>query len=456
MIRGVPCRFYALLLVFTCTLCRVCLARAKSLPTFRRHARAPATLLFNPYSPLFTLAVDAVDTRLCTLRNVCRQPIETFVETLAGGGARGLNEPVSLAQRVQTELIRDLRRAHRVRQILLVGEHQQHRIPKLIFVQHAVQLIASFRDAIAIVAIHNKDQTLSVLKVMSPERANLILSTDVPHRERNVLVLHGLDVETDRRNRRHDLTELELVQDGRLTGGIETNLRHRRASRYRLRQSRIPRSSRHTPRVHLSFARSRPLPRRRALGWHSSNEMMIHRVSSRACPPRDARSRRALDAFDAKKLSARIDRDSSRVDASRAPSPSPDRDLATIPSIAFETMIAAMSRSRRRVETRATHHENAHLLLGEEALEKLGERDAHGDRGRASRARVGGRNASRRARTTHESSFMARGVFVFDGGFKVCILGLGVWAGRARDASGRAKDARGRVKDVRKSIHSSY
>ena len=455
MIRGVPCRFYALLLVFTCTLCRVCLARAKSLPTFRRHARAPATLLFNPYSPLCTLAVDAVDTRLCTLRNVRRQPIETFVETLAGGGARGLNEPVSLAQRVQTELIRDLRRAHRVRQILLVGEHQQHRIPKLIFVQHAVQLIASFRDAIAIVAIHNKDQTLSVLKVMSPERANLILSTDVPHRERNVLVLHGLDVETDRRNRRHDLTELELVQDGRLTGGVETNLRRRRASRNRLRQSLIPRSSRRTPRVHLSFTRSRPLPRRRALRWHSSDEM-IHRVSSRACPPRDARSRRALDAFDARKLSACIDRDSSRVDASRAPSPSPDRDLAMIPSIAFETMIVAISRSRRRVETRATHHENAHLLLGEEALEKLGERDAHGDRGRASRARVGGRNASRRARTTNESSFMARGVFVFDGDFKVCILGLGVWAGRARDARGRAKDARGRVKDVRKSIHSSY
>ncbi len=51
---------------------------------------------------------------------------------------------------------------------------------------------------------------------------------------------------------------------------------------------------------------------------------------------------------------------------------------------------------------------------------------------------------------------MARGVCVFDCGFKVCIVGVGVRAGRARDARGRAKDARGRVKDVRKSIHSSY
>jgi len=41
-------------------------------------------------------------------------------------------------------------------------------------------------------------------------------------------------------------------------------------------------------------------------------------------------------------------------------------------------------------EMRATHHENAHLLLGEEALEKLGERDAHGERERGSRARVCG------------------------------------------------------------------
>jgi hypothetical protein len=78
---------------------------------------------------------------------------------------------------------------------------------------------------------------------MPPQRANLVLASDVPHGEGNVLVLDGLDVEawlggelerrrlrettwtlTDRRNGGDDLAELQLVQDGGLTGGIETDL----------------------------------------------------------------------------------------------------------------------------------------------------------------------------------------------------------------------------------------
>jgi len=80
---------------------------------------------------------------------------------------------VALTKRVKSKLVRDLRRAHRVGQILLVREHQKHRVAQLVFVQHSVQLIASFRHAIAIVAIHDEDQTLSVLEVVTPERSNL-------------------------------------------------------------------------------------------------------------------------------------------------------------------------------------------------------------------------------------------------------------------------------------------
>lgn len=47
--------------------------------------------------------------------------------------------------------------------------------------------------------------------------------------------------------------------------------------------------------------------------------------------------------------------------------------------------VSVVSREVRRSGARRTHHENAHLLLGEEALEKLGERDSH----RASSACVG-------------------------------------------------------------------
>jgi hypothetical protein len=44
-----------------------------------------------------------------------------------------------------------------------------------------------------------------------------ICRTDVPHGERNVLVLDGLDVEADGRDCGHDLSELELVKNRGLT-----------------------------------------------------------------------------------------------------------------------------------------------------------------------------------------------------------------------------------------------
>ena len=51
---------------------------------------------------------------------------------------------------------------------------------------------------------------------MAPQRADLVLSANIPHRERNVLVLDRLDVEADGRDGGHDLAELQLVEDGGL------------------------------------------------------------------------------------------------------------------------------------------------------------------------------------------------------------------------------------------------
>ena len=42
-----------------------------------------------------------------------------------------------------------------------------------------------------------------------------------PHGEGDVLVLHRLHVEADRRNRGDDLAELELVEDGGLSGCVQ-------------------------------------------------------------------------------------------------------------------------------------------------------------------------------------------------------------------------------------------
>ena len=60
------------------------------------------------------------------------EPVQALVEPLAGGGAGGLDEPVALADGVQPELVGDLRRGHRVGQVLLVREHQQHGVAQLV------------------------------------------------------------------------------------------------------------------------------------------------------------------------------------------------------------------------------------------------------------------------------------------------------------------------------------
>ena len=44
-----------------------------------------------------------------------------------------------------------------------------------------------------------------------PQRADLVLSSDIPHGEVNVLVLDGLDVEADGGDGGDNLAELELV-----------------------------------------------------------------------------------------------------------------------------------------------------------------------------------------------------------------------------------------------------
>lgn len=128
------------------------------------------------------------------------------------GDVVGIAYPSTLPQAVKAELVCDLRGVHGVlhdrqfrksqsssgathRQILLVGKDQEKGIPKLILVQHPLELLTSLADTLPIVGIDNEDDSLGVLEVVAPERADLVLTTDIPHSEGNVLVLNGLDVE---------------------------------------------------------------------------------------------------------------------------------------------------------------------------------------------------------------------------------------------------------------------
>ena len=115
-----------------------------------------------------------------------------------------LNVPGSLSEAVEAELISDLSSIHGVGQILLVGEDKEKSITELILVQHPLQLLASLRNTLSIIGVDHEDDTLGILEVcrrtsfmrkasiisgskcrrtMPPERANLILTSDIPHGE---------------------------------------------------------------------------------------------------------------------------------------------------------------------------------------------------------------------------------------------------------------------------------
>ena len=141
-------------------------------------------------------------------RERARQPVETLVEAIARRRTSRLDVPVAVTHLLQAKLVRHLRilfetdqlatsdqwrlnhtftftteseqteeqkanaraggsesegdlgSGHRLRKILLVGEDEHNRVPELILVQHAVQLLLGVIDTVAIVRVHHEDQAL--------------------------------------------------------------------------------------------------------------------------------------------------------------------------------------------------------------------------------------------------------------------------------------------------------
>ena len=76
-------------------------------------------------------------------------------------------------------------------------------------------------DALLIVAVHHKNQTLSILEVMLPQRSESCLTTNIPAVELKIFVLNILDIETNRRYCVDCLVQLQLVKNGGLSSSIE-------------------------------------------------------------------------------------------------------------------------------------------------------------------------------------------------------------------------------------------
>lgn len=84
--------------------------------------------------------------------------------------------------------------------------------------QHSKELLLGDLQAIVVGGVHHENQSIRVGVVAPPVGANARLPAEVPHLEFDVLVLQGLYVEPDGRDRLFDLTCLQPVC--RSEGGV--------------------------------------------------------------------------------------------------------------------------------------------------------------------------------------------------------------------------------------------
>jgi len=157
------------------------------------------------------------------LGEIVREPVKTLIETITRSGASSLHVPLTSADVVETKLVGDLSNRHGLRKILLVGKDEKDGVAELILSEHLVELVVGLGDTLTIVGIDHKDETLSVLEIVPPERTDLILTSDIPHGEVDVLVLDSFHIETDCGDSSHDLTELKFIKNGSLTSSIKTD-----------------------------------------------------------------------------------------------------------------------------------------------------------------------------------------------------------------------------------------
>lgn len=96
--------------------------------------------------PKLTRALVARPSMMKDSRLRCRHrlldPIQALEHAGSGLGASALDRPLPAPNVVQTQPLCHLRNGHRVRQVLLVSEHQEHCVPQVIIAQHPAALPA--------------------------------------------------------------------------------------------------------------------------------------------------------------------------------------------------------------------------------------------------------------------------------------------------------------------------
>ena len=83
------------------------------------------------------------------------------------------------------------------RQVLLICEDQQQTLFHLSIAQYPMKFLLRLVDSFPVLTINNENEALCSGVVMSPERPNLVLSSDIPYIEFHILVRNRFYIETD-------------------------------------------------------------------------------------------------------------------------------------------------------------------------------------------------------------------------------------------------------------------
>lgn len=86
---------------------------------------------------------------------------------------------------------------HTSRQVLLIRENQQQTLLHLPIAQYPMKFLLRLVDSFPILTINNKNEPLCSGVVVSPERSDFVLSSNIPYIKFNVLVRYGFYIETD-------------------------------------------------------------------------------------------------------------------------------------------------------------------------------------------------------------------------------------------------------------------
>ena len=149
------------------------------------------------------------------------EPLESLMKSIAGKGTCTLDVPFSSSQLVKSQLFSDFWNAHHAH-ILFVGQDQENGVLEFVFWKHLLKFLSGYLNSFLIWGVDDVNEGLSVLVVVLPELSDFILSSNVPDCELDLLKLNCLDVKSDGWNWWNDLTQLKFVEDGSLTGGIQT------------------------------------------------------------------------------------------------------------------------------------------------------------------------------------------------------------------------------------------